>query len=825
MPATEKVQTINDASVPNPRGRESGAPAASLCLHCSLPLSRAQISHEDPFCCGGCRAVYALIHDAGLDRYYDLRSGPTAPAPKLRPDGMTWLDPLVPALQDGEACRLTLDLQGIQCTACVWLLQELFRRHEGGIDLRVNPALGRAELAWKAGAFDLRGYLREVEDFGYRFGPPRKGAAPRSRGLMTRLGLCAFAAMNVMLFSLAFYTGMGPEDGAVYRLFGLLSFVMTLGAVLAGGSLFFESAWKAVRARLIHLDLPIALGILLSFSASTWVYFSQGPKAAFFDTVTIFVTLMVVGRWLQERVLERNRLALLEGNGLEHLFTRRFSEGKLEAVPLSEVRAGDELWVVPGDLVGVESISSSSDGEISLDWINGESTLRRVREQTVVPAGAWNGGESTLQLTARQDFAESRLHELMRSPIGREDGKDPSRRYERRFATIYVTAVLVLGALGFLVWQPHGFDRALNVATSILIVTCPCAIGLATPLAHELIHLLLRRRGVFLRDRRFLERALFVRKVLFDKTGTLTLGGLRLTAEARSSLHQLAALEREVLWNLVARSNHPVSRCLAAELASFAVSTLPAFSMVERAGDGLEHQGDGQTYRLGRSDFALTDRRAEEVDRSRVHDSKPGESWTYFTRDGRLLAAFSLEEELKLDARPELDALRASGYAIHLLSGDRASRVAQVAETLGIDPSHAFGELSPEEKAAQVRRLDAQDTLMVGDGLNDSPSFAAAYCTATPAIDRPALPARADFYFLGDGIAAVRRSLEAAHRLRAVLRGNLVLALSYNAAALSLCFLGLVGPVLAAILMPASSIAVVATTVWRLSERRATWMS
>ncbi|MCC7143475.1 MAG: heavy metal translocating P-type ATPase [Candidatus Eisenbacteria bacterium] len=803
------------------------AAGRASCLHCALPLTPEQRDVRSDFCCTGCRAVYTLIHDEGLDRYYDLKTGATAPAAPVRGDGMAWLEPLLARTAQGEVASLTLDVQGIQCTACVWLLQELFRRSPGAVSLRVNPALGKADLCWRPGQLDLRTYLAEVERFGYRFGPPHKVTAPRSRGLLTRLGLCAVLAMNVMIFSLCFYTGMGPEDGSVYRLFGLLSFLMTFGAVLAGGSLFIESAARGLRVGVVHLDLPIALGIVLGFAGSSWTNFTQGAEHAFFDTVTTFVTLMVVGRWLQERVLERNRHALLSADGVEHLFTRRVEAGRLEAVPVTSIRTGDELWVVPGDLVAVDGDVLEETAAVSLDWITGESDRVPLRPGDAVPAGAWNAGESTLRLRARQDFSASRLHELLRTPPRRDPATDPSRRYERRFSAIYVGLVLLLGAIGFALWMPRGFDRALAVATSILIVTCPCAIGLATPLAHELTHLALRRRGVFLRDDRFLTRALFVRKVLFDKTGTLTMGGLVLSGQGKAALALLGPAEQIALWNLVVRSNHPMSRCLA-ESVPLAARRIEALTEVtERAGDGVLGRQDGHELRIGRRSFALSEP-GDDVEGATLrsgHDSKPGESWTYFTRDGRLLAAFSLEEELRRDAASEIARLSADGFELHLLSGDRAAKVAAVAETLGIDPTRAHGDLTPEAKASRVRALDAHDTLMVGDGLNDSPSFAAAYCAATPAVDRPALPARASFYFLGEGIAAVRRSLEAARRLRAVLRGNLALALGYNAIALTLCFLGLVGPVLAAILMPLSSITVVAATVLRLSERNAKWMS
>jgi Cu2+-exporting ATPase len=771
----------------------------------------------DDFCCEGCARVFELIHDTGLERFYDLRSRRTAPPHDLRPDNFAWLDRLrdetVPA-EDGTL-RLALDVQGVHCAACVWLLQELFRRAPGGVLLHINPSLGQADILWNPAEGDLRDYVREAERFGYRLGPRRKTPSPESRGLLVRLAVCAAAAINAMIFSLCFYFGLAPRDGILHPFFGWLNFGLGTVAVVAGGWIFIRGAWRGIRRGVVHLDLPVATGVVLAWAGSVQGHLTIGPEAAYFDSLTVFIALMVLGRWIQERLLERNRRTLFAGDGLSGLTTRRVRDGRVSAVPASDVDEGDEIWVVPGDLVAVDGILLERPASISLDWISGESRPRTLEPGARVPAGSFNAGDSAMRLTALEPFRRSSLHDLLPAEPESRDGRRPSPRWWHRVGTVWVAGVLLLAAAGFLAWLPHGPPRALAVTVSILVVTCPCALGLATPLAHDLVHAALRRRGVFLRSRTFLDRALGVRKVLFDKTGTLTHGRLALAERSRQALAALTDEERRVLFDLTIRSNHPVSRCLVRELggsAALGVRLVDDEPVREIPGRGLEWSLRGTRWRLGSPEFA-----------GEPEDLSDSVTRAAFAREGELVALFDFEEDLREDAAREVAALADDGLEIHLLSGDTEERAKAAARALGIPVERARGGLHPAAKADRVRRLDRGDTLMVGDGLNDAPSFAAAACAGTPAVDHPALPARADFYFLGEGIAAVRSSLRLARRLRTVVRDNLVFAAAYNAIALGLCFAGLVRPVVAAVLMPISSALLVTWTASRLSERRLRW--
>ncbi len=791
------------------------AAANGICIHCGNDLGRFWKQADGPFCCRGCKGVYEMIHQEDLCRFYDIKPDAHAPAPTLRPESFGWLDRML--AERGETpgpLHLDLDIQGVHCAACIWLIEELFKRHEAGIQLRINPTLGKVELSWDPARGDLKEFLAEVEKFGYRLGPSRKGARKQSRALLMRMAISIAMAMNVMMFSLSFYFGLA--EGALFMFFGWLSLGMATVSLFAGGGIFLKGAIAGLRRRVLHLDVPISLGMVLAYAGSTYGFLTGGPDHAYFDSLTIFIALMLVGRWAQENILERNRNSLLESSGAENLTVKRLKEGELEAVSAPEIVLGDELWIAPGDLLPVEGILMRRATEVSLDWITGESDQIAFQPGDKIAAGAFNASNHGFAVTAVEGFEDSRLQDLLRSTTVADEEFRP--QWWHTISSWYVSAVLIAAVAGFALWAGRDVTMALKVTIAILVVTCPCALGLATPLAEELILFALRRRGVFIRKQSFMEKALSVRQILLDKTGTLTMGQLALDAESQAVLVGLTPDQRTVLRHMTSRSNHPVSECLAtalSEIPDTERTEAPDFGaagedLAEIPGAGLELKLSSGVWRLGRANFAL--------------DEKTGDNATVFSVDNLPAASFHLHEDLKADAAGEVARLREAGYEIYLLSGDAQAKVDIAAKALDIPADRSFGGLTPEAKAARVRELDQKDTLMVGDGLNDSPSFEVAYCAATPAVDRPVLPGMADFFFLGDGIAAIGRSLTAARRLRRVVRDNLILAVLYNLIAVGLCMAGLVTPVVAAILMPLSSVSVVTLTAVRLSGGKPEWI-
>jgi Cu2+-exporting ATPase len=748
-----------------------------------------------------------------LGRYYDLQGSDGQPVAEVRgAHDLKWLEPIEERLASARGLtRIDLDIQGIHCTGCVWLIEQLFKKRPDGVRALVNPALGKVQLAIGP-RFPLRAYLEEVERFGYLLGPSLKREQPASSGLLVRMGICIAIAMNAMTFAISLYAGL--DAGPLYRLFNQLNLGLSLVSVVVGGSVFFSSAWQGLKRGLLHLDTPIALGILLAFGSSAYSFATKGGgSSTYFDTLDVFIALMLVGRWLQERVLERNRRQLLESDGVDGLYTRRVRAGRVSVVRCTEIVPGDALLVAPGDLVPVSATPEEDEGSFSFDWINGESQPRAFRRGDVVPAGAFAASQRAATVRAAEAFSASPLVELLRSPVHREADAARATPWWQRLARVYVAFVLVAAAAGFAGWTllAHDVGRAVDVVTAVLVVTCPCAFGIATPMAYELVQAGLRRAGLFVRAPGFLDRASSVRRVVFDKTGTLTTGTLVVLDAA--PLAGLAARDRAALYNLCARSTHPksvaVKRALEAGAAGDGASFDAELEVVEHAGLGVELVAGGAAYRFGAPGWAAPGARVD-------GDVALG-------RDGELVASITTGEELRPDARDEVSGLRADGYDVWMLSGDAAARVAAVAAATGIPAERALAERGAEQKAEWIRAHDRADTLMVGDGINDSLVVSAAHCSGTPAIDRPFMAARSDFYFVTPGLGPIRLALDAARALSRVVRKNLAIAVTYNAVTVALAYTGRMSPLLCAILMPLSSLTVLAVTAMSLSKRSALW--
>jgi len=765
------------------------------------------------FCCAGCEAVAGLLSARGLDRYYDL-SGGRLPAVGAVPAARShaWLEPLLdviespPSAAPNELASLDLDVQGIHCAACVWLMNETFRRRRGAVGITVNPALGKVRLSWRQGAFDPGAWIEEVERFGYQFGPSRKVSSRLSSSLTWRLGVCAALAMNVMLFSLSFYFGLSRREGEIYVLFSRLSLLLSTAVVAIGGWPFFRAAVLGLRRGVLHLDLPIALGIVLVYATSLFqVARGRGGELTYFDTLNTFITLMLLGRALQERVLERNRQYLLADDGADGIFVRRIEAAGLATVRAPQVRRADRLLIAPGELIPVDATLNDAGARVSTDWITGEPRPRVVTAGAVVPAGSFNAGDAAITVSAATDFAQSPLGALLRQTAPREGAAAPVRFWDR-LARRWALGVLVVAGTGFAVWlRLAGAGRALDVAAALLVVTCPCAIGIALPLGYELVQARLRRAGFFARSTDLLERLERVRRVVFDKTGTLTLGRLELADTAG-----LAALEpavRDVAYNLACRSGHPVAQALARALAASGARYDEAARTTELLGCGVEGRapaGEG-LWRLGRADWAAPAAGAGRA--------------TALSRDGQLIARFETREALRPDARQQVQALAAAGYETWIVSGDAPARVTALGAALGVPPGHVVAGCSPQGKAAALDAIGAPEVLYVGDGVNDALAFERALAAGTVAIERPVLPGRSDFFLVGDSLAPLGQALADARRLQVVVRRVLRIAIAYNAFAVASCLLGVMTPVRAAISMPASSLGLLLFTVASLRAR------
>jgi len=804
------MATIETTQGPLREPRATSA-VSPVCAHCGTPLAEGD---GGPFCCIGCETVHGFLMSEHLEGYYDLRGARGLPASDAgaRRGEALWIEPIQEAISAApRASAVELDIQGLHCTACVWLIEKLAKRHEGSLSLQVDPSVGRVRIVADP-KLDLAALVSDVERFGYRLGPKLKDETRRSTDIVFRMGVTIALAMNAMIFAIASYAGL--HEGPTFVLFERITFGISTLSVLVGGPVFFRSAYRALRAGVLHMDLPIALGIVLAYGGSALSFFRGHARGVFVDTLDVFIALMLVGRFLQERALEKNRLSLLVSDGVEGLRTRRIEGGDVETVRAVDLRRGDVIHLAPDEVAPLAAtLTGAEAASFSLDWVNGESEPHRYEPGALVPAGAFLASPSPRALVATEDFADSALVGLLRTP-GKRKGEDAmSLPFWDVLARRYVAAVLVAAAVGFVGWlvATHDVGRALEVATAVLIVTCPCSFGIATPLAYDLVQSGLRRAGLFVRTAGFLDRAALVRTVVFDKTGTLTTGALG--AEATRTTPGYDARARTVLASITNGSTHPKAVAVRELLRREGIRGAVIQGVVEQAGKGLELELGARIYRFGHPAWAS--RAGGEGSRGDVA----------FSMDGVLLAAFSTREDLRKDAVAEVRALEGDGMKVFLLSGDDPARVAQTARVAGIHVDRAIGGKTPEGKAEWVAAHDRNDLLMVGDGINDSLVVARAFCGGTPAVDRPFMAARSDFYFTSPGLLPIRRALRAARRLAEVRRRNLAIAVAYNLLSVSLAYAGLLSPLVCAVLMPLSSITTLALTTLSLSSKSSLWKS
>ena len=794
--------------------RAAGSVPVHLCFHCGVPLA-TPAARDSGFCCAGCSYVYRLVHEHGLEGYYKIKDAVLPPVDQVvfQPRDYVWLAEMQQSAEKSEpgaknrtVPELTLEVQGISCAGCVWLIEKIFHQQPGALQIETDAPLGRMRLRWARGRFDAPAFARTLQSFNYLVGPPgEEPAVPESKLLVKRVGLCAAFSMNIMLFSLPVYFGMQatfPYAG----LFGTLSMGFATLSLLTGGMYFLGRAARAVRDGVMHIDLPIALGIAGAYLGSLYGWLSGNEAFVYFDFVGAFILLMLTGRWAQVAAVERNRRRLLTAQARPHKVGLVSADGSVADQPVEALRTGDSFLVRVGQVVPVEAQLESAAATLGTAWITGEADPRECRAGARIPAGSLNLGRGEIRLRAAQPWAASLLAQLLR-PAERDVYR---HKFLERIVSGYLVGVFLIAAVAGIAWwlNTHDVARTWSVVTAILVVSCPCAIGLSFPLADEAATIALRRFGVFVREADVWPRLTRIRKIIFDKTGTLTLETPVL--ENPEALAGLSPLARAALAALVRDNAHPVSQCLHQNLLagggqdgakpSGLPEDLAAGEIREEPGFGVALRGANGMWSLGRLGWCGNSNSGA------LTASVPATHDTEFACDGVVLARFRLRDAVRADAVGEIAALRAAGFDSYILSGDRNEKVTAMAKLLGIPAAQALAETTPQMKADWLARLDRRDTLMLGDGANDSLAFDAAFVRGTPVIHRGVLEGKADFYYLGQGLAGIRRLFEVNATRRRTQTWLLVFSIAYNALAVGLAVAGRMNPLVAAILMPVSSL-------------------
>jgi Cu2+-exporting ATPase len=769
----------------------------ATCAHCGTDFAAGAATER--FCCRGCEYVSELISDQGFERFYDLKQGLAVAPVRSRPfeeHDFGWLESRVAeaereAVAQATEARLDLGLEGISCIGCVWLIEKLFSRHAGGIRVAAHPAGGRLHLEWLPGKCDVEAFLRELCQFGYVAAPRAGGGGDHERRrLAARMGLCAAFALNTMGFSLPVYLGM-PADFEFAGLFRLIAFLSATLSMLVGAGYFIDRAWRAVRAGSLHIDLPIALGLVAAYLGSIIGWALDAEKLLYFDFVSIFVFLMLAGRYLQTSAVDRNRRRLVRAQPVPE--TLPLADGSAGSVNRDAIAPGLRFRLSPGQALPVSGVLAEGEADFSLEWIHGEADPVRYEAGSRLPAGAILLSRSPAVLSAVETWQDSLLAKLT-APVRGERGSPGLDRLLR----VYLSIVLVLGVAALVGWGVQGdWLTGMQAMISVFVVSCPCALGVAIPLADDLAATTMERLGVFVRNATLWPRLRRVRKVIFDKTGTLTCE--RPVLENPQDLATLDDAGALALARMTRGSLHPVSRSLLEALGLRGQKLLAEHgdgSPLEFPGCGVTLEDGGALWSLGKAGWTGDAAMAE----------AGGGSGTELRENGALRATFRFRETLRAGAANVLQWLDRRGLALHILSGDHPEKVRQMAELLHLPAERAHGGLSPEDKAVRVKSIDRQDTLYLGDGANDSLAFDAALVTGTPVVDRSLLESKADFYTLGSGLGFLPGLLGMTRARTRAVRAAFGFAMIYNVTTIVFSMAGHMSPLLAAVLMPLSSI-------------------
>jgi len=788
-----------------------------VCFHCGLPVPpgadyRVEIMGEQrPMCCPGCQAVAQAIVNGGLEDFYRHRTASAQRPQDLIPEQLSKLDLYdKPALQQGfvhdeagEHKSASLILEGITCAACVWLNERHVRSLPGVLDFQVNYSTHRARLLWDDSRIKLSTILKAIADIGYvahPFDPGRQEAVfKKERAVaLRRLAVAGLGAMQVMMLAVALYAGdySGMDEGL--RVFmRWVSLLLTLPVVFYAGQTFFRSAWRDLRHGRAGMDVPVSLAIGGAFVASVWSTLIHGQDVNF-DSVCMFTFFLLASRFMEMGARHRAGQAAEELVKLLPASATVLRDGKEQTIAVAELVPGDRVLVRPGETVPADGVVLEGVSSVDESLLTGESVPRPRKVGDALVGGSVNV-ESPLQMEVTCIGEDTLLSGIVRLLDRAQAEKPRIARLADRVAGWFVIGLLLLAAAVAIWWWLHDPARAFVVTLSVLVVTCPCALSLATPAAVTAATGALTRLGLLATRGHALESLARATRVVFDKTGTLTRGVLSL-AEVRLLGEQGRARVVDIAAALEAPSEHPVARVLAAA----GQQSLPVSEVAACPGLGIEGVVDGARYRIGRPDYAIA------LSGGEAHASLLGDHTQVLLADEHgPLALFVLEDSLRSDAAETVAALQSLGLTVEMLSGDAEGPARRVAEALGIGDWQVG--LRPDDKLARVRELQraGEVVVMVGDGVNDAPVLAGAQVSVAMGSGAQLAHASADMVMLSQRLSTLAAGVKAARRTLNVIRQNLAWALLYNVTAIPLAAAGLVAPWMAAIGMSASSLVVV----------------
>lgn len=801
-----KMPEVEFAQMPEP----TTAPGLS-CYHCGEDCPDDHIHIEEKaFCCEGCKMVYEILNTNGMCQYYDLdeKAGVSLRG-KTRAEFAFLDDPEVKErlinYTDGELTRVTFYLPQMHCASCIWLLENLYRLNEGVRNSSVNFPKKEVYISYSESKTSLRKVVELLSSIGYEPAITLSDLDNEEKPLVNRsfyykLGVAGFAFGNIMLLSFPEYLGLEKEsDGFFYKLFGYLNILLSLPVVLYSGRDYFTSAWTGLKQRQLTIDVPLALGIAVLFARSVYEIVTH-TGAGFLDSLAGLVFFLLLGKWFQQKTYHNISFERDYKSYFPIAATKK-ENGEEVTISLDKLQPGDIIVIRHKELIPADAVLLNGEGSIDYSFVTGESepVLRQSGEK-IYAGGRQMGGAIEISLTRK--VSQSYLTQLWNDEAFTKKIESNTSRIANRIGKYFTTAILLIGLGTLVYWLPKDGNIAFNAFTAVLIVACPCAVALAVPFIFGNVLRILARNKFYLKNTSVIESIEEADAVVFDKTGTIT---QRQNSEIWFVGEPLNFAEKQMLYSLTAPSSHPVSRrvheWLSEQDNQLTNNLAEPLHWHEATGQGVEAMFGPRSLRLGSKDFIGRD--LEEV----LHSDEAG---VFLQINDSLRGYFRIDQYFRPGTQEVLQFFSEQA-PIYLLSGDNDREKEAVLPLFGTDDRLRFFQ-SPQDKLQFVKGLqnEGRKVMMLGDGLNDAGALQQSNAgivlaedtnNFTPACD--AILHSAEFRRLPDFVQLVRRSTKLVYYAYG-------LAFFYNVIGLSYAVQGLLSPVVAAILMPTSSITIVA---------------
>ncbi|BBB24380.1 Cu2+-exporting ATPase [Isorropodon fossajaponicum endosymbiont JTNG4] len=790
---------------------------SNACYHCGLEVTshnKVQASIEGEykdFCCVGCASVCQTIYLSGLGSFYHQQTNSLLPAVDLEYpiefyDADAFQQPFLEPADEG-AKTITLISDTIHCAACVWLIERAIGALDGVVWVRVSLTDKRIRLSWTDADIQLSVIMKRLADLGYAAMPYEQNMAEfiankANKAMLYRISFSAFTMMNLLWISVAMYTG--AADGEYHHYFQWLGFALATPTLFYAGMPFLKNAYFGLKNRFMNMDVSISIGALSTYFYSVYVLLGLSTKnEVYFDTVVNFIFVILIGRYLESSAKKSTLSASSALQQLQPKVAYVVSKGEEKITPVGAIKIGGTVLIRPAERLAVDGIVLSGDSEVDESLLTGESLLVRKQSGDEVFAGSVNTSGS-LMIKVTKTLKNSALGQIVSLVENTQYNKNSIICTLDKIIPYFVGTTIFLAIATFIYWYPYGFDWALLSATSVLIITCPCAFGLATPMSIAVASGAAIKKKILIKNSDALEVLDKVDWVVFDKTGTLTKGEFSIS-------HIEALIDKTNFINIMAsierHSEHPLAKAIVG--ADMANSALEVSGFYADHGQGVRGVINQQSYKIGHLSYVDIKHQvdADLLNKSRLLEQQ-GASCIWCANKSSVLGFIALKDQIKLDATKVVDRLKSMGKQVSILSGDSEVVTQTVASKLGIE--HVIAHALPKDKADYIKQLQQNHTvLMVGDGVNDAPALVQADTSIAIGSGSDVSVNSADLVILKSTLSPIIELINLAKHTNSTIKQNITFALLYNAFMVPLAMMAKVTPLFAAIVMPISSLIVI----------------